>query len=70
MLLASFELLDGPCKEVRMERNGDSTPSNAPLRAYMIQRRNPLRVKANGMIKRSRSSADVDSSSSSTMPMA
>jgi hypothetical protein len=43
---------------------------NAPFNEYNIQRRKPLRVKAKGMININKTKADVDSSSSSTMPTA
>jgi hypothetical protein len=41
-----------------------------PFREYIIHRRNPLRVNARGMIKSRSNNADVDSSSSSTIPTA
>jgi len=48
------------------EKAGD----NIPFRAYMIHIMNPLRVNANGITKNNRISADVDSNSSFTIPMA
>jgi hypothetical protein len=41
-----------------------------PFSEYMIHRRKPLRVNAKGMIKSKSNKADVDSSSSSTIPTA
>jgi len=43
---------------------------NTPFREYIIHKRKPLRVNARGMIKSRSNNADVDSSSSSTIPTA
>jgi hypothetical protein len=43
--------------------------AGVPFKEYMIHNRNPLSVKANGIMNISKMRADVDSNSNSTMPM-
>lgn len=40
-----------------------------PFKEYIIHRRKPLNVNARGMMNMSRTNADVDSNSSSTIPI-
>lgn len=45
------------------------TTCHIPFKAYIIHRRNPLRVNASGTMNNKSTSADVDSNVNSTMPM-
>jgi len=69
MLLSSPELRDRSC--FVFHQHVVEFPSvYLPLRDHRIHIRNALNVNASGTTKRSSTSADVDSNSSSTMPTA
>jgi hypothetical protein len=68
-LLTVTEVNDGSCDGIRMVLKGVSRiRMSVPFREYMIQRRKPLSVNAKGTTNMRRTSAEVDSRESSTMP--
>lgn len=71
MLLPCSQLRDS-CYTYKVLESIEEIAINVyrPLSAYMIQRRNPLSVRANGMTNKRSTKAELDSSSSSTIPTA